>query len=269
MDLAGLQVSPGRTFRWAGQYGYDLNEARTLDTQLNVFAEFRPRLAEDLRRLGHEVLVAVRDPRRVDLELARRMDAMACASDRLLIQNIAGWSPRLLVATFWPTAYLAAQCHFAGNGTALPVYFAQDYEVDFYPPEWKALRDAVARTYAAMPWCFCKTPWLADRLREAGARVSMVPPALDLDCFAPAPAPTAGCPPPPAPAHPLTGTNRRKSHPACYCCRHTTLKTPRGLPWLPEIRTRLPQGFGLSRFPWQRYRYTAALPTPATQVSAR
>ncbi len=51
IDVAGLQVASGRTFRWAGQYGYDLNDATTLDTQLNVLADFRPALAPDSRRV--------------------------------------------------------------------------------------------------------------------------------------------------------------------------------------------------------------------------
>jgi sugar/nucleoside kinase (ribokinase family) len=42
IDLTGLQVAPGRTFRWKGRYGFDLNEAQTLETQLNVFEGFRP-----------------------------------------------------------------------------------------------------------------------------------------------------------------------------------------------------------------------------------
>ncbi len=42
VDLTGLTTAPGRTFRWSGSYGDDLNDARTHDTQLNVFAEFRP-----------------------------------------------------------------------------------------------------------------------------------------------------------------------------------------------------------------------------------
>ena len=42
VDLAGLSTAKGRTFRWSGVYGDDLNSAQTLDTQLNVFAEFRP-----------------------------------------------------------------------------------------------------------------------------------------------------------------------------------------------------------------------------------
>lgn len=42
VDLAGLQSAAGKTFRWAGRYDFDLNTAHTLDTQLNVFADFHP-----------------------------------------------------------------------------------------------------------------------------------------------------------------------------------------------------------------------------------
>ncbi|HUJ15241.1 MAG TPA: PfkB family carbohydrate kinase [Thermoanaerobaculia bacterium] len=49
--LDGLQRVPGeKTFFWSGEYGYDLNVAKTRDTQLNVFADFRPRLDERQRR---------------------------------------------------------------------------------------------------------------------------------------------------------------------------------------------------------------------------
>lgn len=44
IDLRGLQVERGRTFRWVGRYEYDLNVAHTLETQLNVFADFHPTL---------------------------------------------------------------------------------------------------------------------------------------------------------------------------------------------------------------------------------
>jgi sugar/nucleoside kinase (ribokinase family) len=39
------KISDGKTFRWAGRYEYDLNVAHTLDTQLNVFADFKPKLS--------------------------------------------------------------------------------------------------------------------------------------------------------------------------------------------------------------------------------
>lgn len=44
VDLAGLEHAEGRTFRWAGRYSTDFNSRTTLDTQLNVFERFRPRL---------------------------------------------------------------------------------------------------------------------------------------------------------------------------------------------------------------------------------
>lgn len=44
IDLAGLQVRPGRTFRWAGEYHADLNTRTTLCTELNVFETFSPEL---------------------------------------------------------------------------------------------------------------------------------------------------------------------------------------------------------------------------------
>jgi sugar/nucleoside kinase (ribokinase family) len=48
--LDGLEKIPGRTFRWKGKYGFDLNAAQTLDTQLNVFEKFEPKLSAQARR---------------------------------------------------------------------------------------------------------------------------------------------------------------------------------------------------------------------------
>jgi cytidine kinase len=42
-------VEGGQTFFWAGEYEYDLNSAKTLDTQLNVFGDFQPKLSEGSR----------------------------------------------------------------------------------------------------------------------------------------------------------------------------------------------------------------------------
>jgi sugar/nucleoside kinase (ribokinase family) len=44
IDLGGLERVPGRTFRWAGRYATDFNTRTTLDTQLNVFETFKPKL---------------------------------------------------------------------------------------------------------------------------------------------------------------------------------------------------------------------------------
>ena len=52
IDVAGLEKRPGQTFRWKGEYTYQLNEARTLDTRLNVFETFRPKIAAQYRSPG-------------------------------------------------------------------------------------------------------------------------------------------------------------------------------------------------------------------------
>jgi len=44
VDLAGLERVPGRTFRWSGVYAPDFSTRTTLDTQLNVFQDFQPKL---------------------------------------------------------------------------------------------------------------------------------------------------------------------------------------------------------------------------------
>lgn len=45
-----IEVVPdGKTFFWSGRYDYDMNTAHTLDTQLNVFATFDPKLSENSR----------------------------------------------------------------------------------------------------------------------------------------------------------------------------------------------------------------------------
>ena len=71
VNIAGLQTSKGRTFRWTGQYGYDLNEAKTLETQLNVFAEFRPVLSDGLGRMPFLFLANI-DPE-LQLDVLRQM----------------------------------------------------------------------------------------------------------------------------------------------------------------------------------------------------
>ncbi len=44
IDTLGIERVPGRTFRWKGEYVGDMNQAHTLDTQLNVFESFVPKI---------------------------------------------------------------------------------------------------------------------------------------------------------------------------------------------------------------------------------
>lgn len=61
VDIAGVQQSSGKTFHWQGNYGYDLNEAQTLKTELNVFAHFNPTLPESYQQ-AETVFLANIDP---------------------------------------------------------------------------------------------------------------------------------------------------------------------------------------------------------------
>jgi sugar/nucleoside kinase (ribokinase family) len=83
IDLDGLQVSSGKTFRWAGEYELNMNHRRTLKTELGVFERFQPilppayqntpfvLLANIAPALQHHVLDQMRRPRFV---LADTMD---------------------------------------------------------------------------------------------------------------------------------------------------------------------------------------------------
>src|SRR5215467_4064291 len=44
VDTRGIQRAEGKTFFWKGEYGENVNEAKTLQTDLNVFATFQPHL---------------------------------------------------------------------------------------------------------------------------------------------------------------------------------------------------------------------------------
>jgi len=59
IDLEGLERAAGKTFFWAGRYSENLNERVTLTTELNVFAEFKPRLPEKYRTAEHVFLANI------------------------------------------------------------------------------------------------------------------------------------------------------------------------------------------------------------------
>jgi sugar/nucleoside kinase (ribokinase family) len=61
IDLRGIVVREGKTFRWSGRYDYDLNVVETLETQLNTFADFRPVLPDGYDR-SRFVFLANGDP---------------------------------------------------------------------------------------------------------------------------------------------------------------------------------------------------------------
>ncbi len=73
VDVSGLQRQKGSTFRWAGEYfSADLNSRNTLDTQLNVFADFSPKLNAEQRRSPYLFLANI-DPE-LQLDVLNQME---------------------------------------------------------------------------------------------------------------------------------------------------------------------------------------------------
>lgn len=98
IDLKGLQKVPGKTFRWSGVYSEDMNQRRTLSTELNVFADFSPVLPLEYKespyvflaniapQLQLHVLTQIKKPRFV---LADTMDLWINIAREKLIEVIA------------------------------------------------------------------------------------------------------------------------------------------------------------------------------------
>jgi cytidine kinase len=75
IDLAGLQILPGKTFHWSGEYEVNMNNRRTLLTELGVFETFNPTLPKSYQAskfvllaniapaLQHHVLNQMRRPK--------------------------------------------------------------------------------------------------------------------------------------------------------------------------------------------------------------
>ncbi len=47
VDTRGIQHAKGKTFHWTGEYGENVNEAKTLNTELNVFETFQPSIPSE------------------------------------------------------------------------------------------------------------------------------------------------------------------------------------------------------------------------------
>jgi len=135
VDLKGLEYISGKTFRWKGEYGDDLNEAHTLETQLNVFSDFCPKIPEKYKSaeyiflgnidptLQRDVLKQVEKPalvacdtmnywitghfksllntlKFVDILLINDSEAHQLAEEANLVKavrKIISWGPRILV----------------------------------------------------------------------------------------------------------------------------------------------------------------------------
>jgi sugar/nucleoside kinase (ribokinase family) len=61
IDVSGIQILPGETFRWSGYYEFDMNQAHTRDTKLNVYSLFDPKVPDNLKKSEY-VFLANLDP---------------------------------------------------------------------------------------------------------------------------------------------------------------------------------------------------------------
>jgi sugar/nucleoside kinase (ribokinase family) len=59
IDLEGLQITPGKTFHWSGEYEVNMNNRRTLATELGVFESFTPTLPPAYQKTGFVLLANI------------------------------------------------------------------------------------------------------------------------------------------------------------------------------------------------------------------
>lgn len=79
IDIGGLKKVPGKTFRWKGRYGYDLNQAHTLETHLNVFSSFNPEIPENYKESPFVFLANIDPELQLKvLEQVKRPRLVAC-----------------------------------------------------------------------------------------------------------------------------------------------------------------------------------------------
>lgn len=88
IDTAGLEVGNGKTFRWSGKYEFDLNEAQTLDTKLNVFEAFRPKIPDAYKKTPYVFLANINPELQLQvLEQVAKPKLVACDTMNLWIKT--------------------------------------------------------------------------------------------------------------------------------------------------------------------------------------
>jgi sugar/nucleoside kinase (ribokinase family) len=86
IDTKGIQViDNGKTFRWSGRYHYDMNTRDTLDTQLNVFADFNPHIPMQYREAKYVCLG------NIDPELQMKVLDQVSNPDLVILDTMNFW----------------------------------------------------------------------------------------------------------------------------------------------------------------------------------
>jgi sugar/nucleoside kinase (ribokinase family) len=88
IDLTGVQIEPGPTFRWHGRYCEDLSSRVSIATHLNVFEQFRPRIPEACRASRLVLLGNIHPALQADvLEQVQRPDLVAADTMNFWIEG--------------------------------------------------------------------------------------------------------------------------------------------------------------------------------------
>jgi len=146
-------------------------------------------MINDLILAGMDVQLVVHSPRGYDRSIDLLTEPIFFRNRHELIEHF----PRadIVVGTFWNTMYAIMKI-FVQRRDFTPAYFVQDFEPLFIPERERELRALCEQTYRLTPYCFALTPWIRDRVAEAGGEVALIPPSLDLDVFYPRDVPAAG-----------------------------------------------------------------------------
>jgi len=140
-------------------------------------------LVDDLVALGADARLAVRSPAGFEPEIPLNTPPLFFRDASSLIDFL-GKGNDVVVGTLWSTMYYVMEA-FRRYRSFTPAYFVQDYEPLFLPESHPELRRFAEATYRFTPFCFAKTDWICDRVREVGGKITLVPPGLDLDRFKP------------------------------------------------------------------------------------
>src|SRR4029079_9018273 len=94
IDLAGLERVPGTTFFWSGVYSADMNDRTTLRTDLNVFADFQPKLPSAYRSQPYLLLGNIQPS--LQREVRHQMNGVRLTGGDTMNYWISGFRDELL-----------------------------------------------------------------------------------------------------------------------------------------------------------------------------
>ncbi|MEW5819616.1 MAG: PfkB family carbohydrate kinase [Cyanobacteriota bacterium] len=88
INIEGVEFADGQTFRWKGYYEYDMNQAHTLATHLNVFGNFSPKIPENYKNSEYVFLANIHPALQLDvLNQIQKPRFVACDTMNLWIDS--------------------------------------------------------------------------------------------------------------------------------------------------------------------------------------